>query len=118
MHKEIRHLLRYVPESVYPNESYPMYIQGNCYLMTSDVPKRLLQHLQTAITKFHIEDVLYNGVLAEKANVSRKHIEGSKAIENFCEISHPSWCVSPTVIIIIIIEMETRKLHQKWREKQ
>ena len=54
--------------------------------MTSDVPGKLLQQLETATSEFHIEDILFNGILAEKANVSLQHNKGTYSVYNFYAI--------------------------------
>lgn len=60
--------LRYVPYSVYPFSRYPDYVNGPSYLQSSEAVSALLGNTKDA-NQFPMEDVLFNGIIAEKAGV-------------------------------------------------
>lgn len=63
---------RYVPEDVYPNETYPAYVNGGTYLLTSTAVSQMLDSTPY-VKPITIEDVLFTGVVAEHAMVYRQN---------------------------------------------
>ncbi|CAD5208596.1 unnamed protein product [Bursaphelenchus xylophilus] len=60
----------YVPPSLYEPEDYPSFCQGCTYMASSDGIRAVLE--KTAETNFlYLEDVLFTGIVAESANVTR-----------------------------------------------
>lgn len=68
----------FMPYSVFPHKWYPSHCSGTGYLMSSDVPKKLIRtipHMDLIRDFGNNEDVLYTGVLADKAKIPRIHTE-------------------------------------------
>lgn len=62
----------YAPFYMYPGDTYPKYLSGASYLMSSDVIGRLYDAaLNTSL--FHLEDVYITGICAEQINLPRHH---------------------------------------------
>lgn len=62
---------RYVNESVYPGTVYPHFASGPVYLASTETIAAILRHSGEINKNLCLEDVLFTGVLAEKANVIR-----------------------------------------------
>ncbi|XP_077498625.1 beta-1,3-galactosyltransferase 5-like [Amblyomma americanum] len=60
----------YVPRSVYPNATYPDYLNGPAYLM-SGAALSLLEENSRYVPYFFIEDVYVTGLVADRAGVER-----------------------------------------------
>ncbi|KAL7075639.1 hypothetical protein ACQ4LE_005006 [Meloidogyne hapla] len=60
----------YVPEEVYPNKAYPNYLNGCTYMCSALAIKRILDTC-SRINAVNMEDVLFTGIVAQEANVSR-----------------------------------------------
>ncbi|KAI1705451.1 galactosyltransferase domain-containing protein [Ditylenchus destructor] len=66
---------RYVSESDYPDDVFPPYCFGALYMMSNEAVKGILEHAHE-VNAFSLDDVLYTGILAEKAAVRK--IDSSK----------------------------------------
>ncbi|KAF7631078.1 Hexosyltransferase [Meloidogyne graminicola] len=60
----------YVSENVYPGKSYPPYMQGATYVASREAINAIIPFTNKVIG-FNMDDVLFTGVLAELANVTR-----------------------------------------------
>ncbi|VDO90866.1 unnamed protein product [Heligmosomoides polygyrus] len=83
-----------VPESIFPNKSFPKYCSSGTYVLCGpDVPQRLLKASEDSWFPYSClfrklpEDVLFTGILAERAGIRRSHVGGMSFIdapEYFC----------------------------------
>lgn len=83
-----------VPESIFPNKSFPKYCSSGTYVLCGpDVPQRLLKASEDSWFPYSSnyrklpEDVLFTGILAERAGIRRSHVGGMSFIdapEYFC----------------------------------
>ena len=55
---------------MYANKTYPNYLAGTFYMCSSLAISQILEHCPV-VNAITMEDVLYTGIVAEKANVSR-----------------------------------------------
>uniref|UniRef100_A0A915LFA0 Hexosyltransferase n=1 Tax=Meloidogyne javanica TaxID=6303 RepID=A0A915LFA0_MELJA len=60
----------YVSENVYKGNSYPPYMQGASYVASSQAITATMPHINKVIG-FNMDDVLFTGILADLANVTR-----------------------------------------------
>lgn len=74
--------ISYISEKVWPDSKYPPYCNGSGYLMTGDVPEKLLKAIpggpdnwQWAYKMDHLEDVVFTGYLRQRANVNIKQVD-------------------------------------------
>uniref|UniRef100_A0A914VK81 Hexosyltransferase n=1 Tax=Plectus sambesii TaxID=2011161 RepID=A0A914VK81_9BILA len=66
----------YIPFITYPNARSPTYPTGGAYLMSSDVPRKLIAaHMLCKYPYIPIEDMYFAGILAEAAEVRRLHLD-------------------------------------------
>ncbi|XP_037555602.1 beta-1,3-galactosyltransferase 1 [Dermacentor silvarum] len=65
----------YVPKSIFPNATYPDYVNGPAYLISGDSVPLLLRSV-SVVPYFFIEDVYITGLLADKAGVRRVNDNG------------------------------------------
>ncbi|CAL9699804.1 unnamed protein product [Knipowitschia caucasica] len=63
-----KHSKWYVPEELYPEPKYPLYCLGMGYILSSDLPVRLVE-VSKEITPFNIEDA-YIGMCMKKLGLS------------------------------------------------
>ncbi|CAD5205757.1 unnamed protein product [Bursaphelenchus okinawaensis] len=59
----------YVSKEIYPSELYPNFCQGCSYMASTDAVAAILNHTKEAHF-LKLEDVLFTGLIAEKANVT------------------------------------------------
>lgn len=83
----------YISEEAWPYPTYPQYCSGTGYLMTGDVPDKLLnaipggpENWQWAYKRDHIEDVIFTGYLRQLANVTVKHDEQFISKRNYLDL--------------------------------
>ena len=62
----------YTPTKAYPDATYPQYVSGSAYVISSDIIKRLL-HTCLRTELFWLEDVYLTGMCARSARVSLIH---------------------------------------------
>lgn len=78
-------LFRYVPESAYSDDRYPDFVRGGVYLGTTETIAAILAHT-AEVNELYLEDLLYTGVLAERAGVFRsdqkQHIVERPEVKN------------------------------------
>ncbi|KAL3092739.1 hypothetical protein niasHS_007948 [Heterodera schachtii] len=60
----------YISREDFPGELFPPFALGNIYLTNTDTVKAVLAH-SPKTNGFFLEDVLYSGILAELANVTK-----------------------------------------------
>ncbi|KAL7075990.1 hypothetical protein ACQ4LE_004477 [Meloidogyne hapla] len=60
----------YVPEEVYPHKNYPDYLNGCTYMCSALAIKRIIETCPK-VNAVNMEDVLFTGIVAQEANVSR-----------------------------------------------
>ena len=80
-------IFRYVPVEHFPGNRYPRYMQGATYFGTSEAIRAVMAHTHEELG-FNMDDLLYTGILAERANVSRwdyrrMHFRGGDPV-GFC----------------------------------
>ena len=67
-----------VPDEIYPKNFYPPFCSGTCYVISSTYAKNIYR--TAALTnpdKFHLEDVLFTGILRVKADIDiPKEVKG------------------------------------------
>ncbi|KAI1695381.1 galactosyltransferase domain-containing protein [Ditylenchus destructor] len=66
---------RYVSETDYPDDVFPPYCFGALYILSNEAVTGILEHTHE-VNAFSLDDVLYTGILAEKAGVLK--IDASK----------------------------------------
>jgi hypothetical protein len=54
----------------FPGNRYPDYMQGATYFGTGEAIRAVMAHTREVIG-FNMDDIIYTGTLAERANVSR-----------------------------------------------
>ncbi|VDK68965.1 unnamed protein product [Anisakis simplex] len=60
----------YVPEELYQGNKYPVYVGGIFYLVTSDAVGKILRNVNETWL-IPIEDLLFTGIIASLANITR-----------------------------------------------
>ena len=76
----------YVPESVYREETYPQYINGPGYLMSSSVAQKLFRAAHD-VPLFVYEDVYLTGMVARAAGIQSSFFQSSFRTERW-KLSH------------------------------
>lgn len=62
----------YMPYYMFPNDTYPNYLSGGSYLMSSDiVPELYTSALSSSL--IYLEDIFITGISAEHAGIKRHH---------------------------------------------
>ncbi|KAI1697870.1 galactosyltransferase domain-containing protein [Ditylenchus destructor] len=78
----------YVPRSLFPRRYYPPFAYGPMYLLTKEAVSDILDN-SSQVKAFPNEDVLYTGVIAEKAGIARmdisEHFRGNRKLHNACQ---------------------------------
>ncbi|XP_036393969.1 beta-1,3-galactosyltransferase 2-like [Megalops cyprinoides] len=57
----------YMPEEVYPGPTYPLYVSGNAYVFSMDLPRKILE-ASRSVQPVHLEDV-YLGMCLQRLGV-------------------------------------------------
>ena len=59
-----------MPENIYPHNKYPDYVRGCTYMCSALAIKQILKACPK-VNAVNMEDVLFTGIVAQEANVSR-----------------------------------------------
>lgn len=62
----------YMPQAMYPLDTYPDFLSGIAYVMSMDVVP-ILYETALNTSYIHLEDVFLTGICADKANITRLH---------------------------------------------
>ena len=63
-------MFRYVSRDIFPADHFPSYANGPTYLLSAQAVSSILSHAKE-VQAFWLEDVLYTGVIAERAEIYR-----------------------------------------------
>uniref|UniRef100_A0A914WP57 Hexosyltransferase n=1 Tax=Plectus sambesii TaxID=2011161 RepID=A0A914WP57_9BILA len=100
-------------QKLYVPTHYPTYCSGAAYLMTRDIPGRLLGVLQPSRPYFPIDDAFFTGVLAEAAGVQRISIDGIHWRDSL--ESTMLTCKCPRVLAVIEFK-SSQQLRNAWHD--
>ena len=108
-----------IPINYYPNDTYPKYIHGPAYLLSTDVIDKLLNTIDS-YTGFvlDIEDVFIAGIIAEKAGIAR-HLDSRFVVSyDDCAINPNSLCRMCSHITLLECTNSTKmlKFYEQWQQ--
>nr|CAD2151426.1 unnamed protein product [Meloidogyne enterolobii] len=109
----------FLSKKVFPQKDLPHYMHGSGYIVTGKAITALMEHT-IAVYAIHIEDLLWNGILAERGNVVRfeggndHFLEGTLEDKEICEYGKPIiFCLYQMDLSSIkAYKEEYRKLHE------
>uniref|UniRef100_A0A914UY87 Hexosyltransferase n=1 Tax=Plectus sambesii TaxID=2011161 RepID=A0A914UY87_9BILA len=85
----------FISFEAYSYKHFPNYVSGGAYLMSSDVPRKLIAaHMLCSFPYITVEDVYFTGILAEAVKVRRVHITEAYLFRRELPLSSTTWSVS------------------------